>query len=341
MNFSISDNDLKKYLFKFFGSLSQYPQNYLPLIFDYYTDVPKHLAYVCPLCLKSIFYTENIVRHFTDNFSLDHFPPKNVGGKQKMMICKKCNNTAGYSYENSLKDRVIREAYNRKINNIEVSAKTNIENVKGWLHGAVSITDTGDTVFRLTDKAKNRIPPLTMKQNETNNGGKGFKMNITISEIDKKKATKALLKTAYLYCFDYWGYEFVFSFAGKLLRDVLNDIAKYPIDIPTLWFDNKAEIHKGIQIPTGMVFIQKPKEIMSMFVNIPLSIKQNDYKCIVPIQIPNPDDIKFENMIRVQQFFYDNPSQQIFIKPMPFEFNMHYPNPYSKSWEELKKLSVD
>lgn len=338
MSFEVSDNNLKKYLYKFFGSLSKYPDSYIPLIFEHYVEPTKHLAYLCPLCLKSAFYTESEIRHFNDSFSLDHYPPQNVGGTKKIMICKKCNNTAGYSYEGSLRDRVVLEAYNRKIPNIDIPAITNIESVKGWLHATVSIKEDGSKIFKLADKVKERIVPLDKQQMESNNNGKGFKADIKILDIDKRKVTKALLKTAYLFCFDYWGYEFVFSAAGGLIRKVLNDECEYPIDTPTLWFDNKALIHSGIDIPTGMVFIQKPKEIASMFVNIPLCIKQNDYRCIVPIQIPHPNDTEFKDIVKVQQFFYDNPTNEILITPIQFEFNLHFPNPYSKTWEEINKL---
>ena len=63
--------------------------------------------------------------------------------------------------------------------------------------------------------------------------------------------------TAYLYCFDYWGYEFVFSRAGQLFRDVLNDKREFPVPVPTLWYDNKVEIHKVINIPTGIVMMNQ------------------------------------------------------------------------------------
>ncbi len=338
MNFSVSEKDLKKYLFKFFGSLERYPDRYLPLFSEYYDKAPKHLAYLCPLCIKNVFYTEDKLWHYTENFSLDHFPPKNVGGTNKMLVCKKCNNTAGYSYENSFLERVVREGYNRKVPNIEVPAVTNMEKVKGWLPSTVSIAEDGSIAFKVIEKAIKRIPELTGQEKESNNGGDGFKMNIVVEDIDKKKVTKALLKTAYLYCFDYWGYEFVFSSVGELFRNVLEDKCDYPIATPTLWYDNKAEIHKGIDIPTGMVFIQRPKEIMSMFVNIPVFIKKSNYKCVIPIQIPHPEDKEFKDIVRVQNFFYDNPSQEILTKPISFEFQMAFPNPYSKTWEELKKL---
>jgi hypothetical protein len=340
MGLNVSEADLKKYLFKFFGSLRQYPEKYLPLIFEQYNEPTKHLAYLCPLCLENYFYTENTMWHYKEEFSLDHFPPQNVGGLNKMLVCKSCNNTAGHSYESSFKERVLREGYNRKVPNIKLPAISNLENVKGWMHSDVSVNKDGSLALQLNEKALKRTPKLTEHQNATNYDGKGFKMNIQIPDLDNKKVAKAILKAAYLYCFDYWGYEFVFSFAGELFRNVIAGRSDYPINVPTLWYDNKAEIHKGIVIPTGMVFIQKPKEILSMFVNIPATIKEIDYTCIIPVQIPNPEDKDFKQLIGVQQFFDCNPGHQIYTRPMPFEFNLSFPQPYTKTWEELKKFEA-
>jgi hypothetical protein len=338
MKLEVSQHDLKKYLFKFFGSLEQYPEKYLQLVFKEYNQPTKHLAYVCPLCLQHFFYAEGAAWYYKTPFSLDHFPPKNVGGKSKMLICKDCNNKAGHSYENSFRERVLKEGYNRKVPNISVPAMSNLVNAKGWMHSNVSLNEDGTLGIKLNEKALNRIPPLTDYQHKTNNDGKGFKMDILIQKVDDKKVAKAILKTAYLYCFDYWGYDFVFSFAGELFRKVLENRCDYPLKVPTLWFDNKAEIHKGINIPTGMVFIQKPREILSMFVNVPAVIKEMEYKCIIPVQIPNPTDNDFSQMKKIQQFFDDYPSHQVHMRPIPYQFSMNFPKPYLKTWEELKKF---
>jgi hypothetical protein len=339
MKLEVTEEVLKSYLFRFFGALQKYPEKYLPLVFQEYNQPTKHLAYLCPLCVENFFYAENTAWYYKAQFSLDHFPPKNVGGKMKMLICKDCNNTAGYSFESSFRDRVLKEGYNRKIPNISMPAIANLENVKGWMHSNVLVNQDITLGLKLNEKALNRIPKLTEHQHVTNNDGKGFKMVIKIQEVNDNKAAKAILKAAYLYCFDYWGYEFVFSLAGELFRNVLNDKCDYPIKVPTLWFDNKPEIHKGIKIPTGMVYIQNPKEIMSMFVNIPALIKEIDYKCIIPVQIPNPSDRDFSQLKRIQQFFDDNPSPQVHIRQIPYKFSMSFPKPYSKTWEELKKLN--
>ena len=338
MSLEISQVELVKYLLKFYPSLRQYPDRYLPLVFEQYGEVPKHLAYLCPLCLENFFYTQDTNWHYKESFSMDHYPPKNVGGKKKMMICKPCNNTAGYSYEKCFREKVLHEAYNRKVGSTKIAARSVLDNVPGWMPGDVHIEDDGSTTFKLSPKHLDRIKPLTPEQHASNNDGKGFTIKIKIDPVDEKKAMKAILKTAYLHCFDYWGYDFVFSFAGQLFRDVLNDKASFPVPVPTLWYDNKAEIHKGINIPTGMVYIDQPAQLMSMFCYIEAEIKDMDYRCIIPVQIPHPGDVDFSDVKRVQQFFYDHPSHQIIIKPMPFEFTLAFPNPYSKSWEGLNKL---
>ena len=46
-------------------------------------------GYGCPLCLR-LFGREQL-----DRLTLDHVPPKSVGGKLKVLTCKACNSTAG------------------------------------------------------------------------------------------------------------------------------------------------------------------------------------------------------------------------------------------------------
>jgi hypothetical protein len=46
-------------------------------------------AYGCPLCLR-LFHQDQI-----DQLTLDHVPPKSLGGKLKVLTCKACNSTAG------------------------------------------------------------------------------------------------------------------------------------------------------------------------------------------------------------------------------------------------------
>ncbi|MBN8786641.1 MAG: hypothetical protein J0I84_06085 [Terrimonas sp.] len=36
-------------------------------------------------------------------FSIDHLPPESVGGRYKVLTCKKCNNEAGYNEAELLK----------------------------------------------------------------------------------------------------------------------------------------------------------------------------------------------------------------------------------------------
>jgi hypothetical protein len=142
MTLNVSQADLQSHLFKFFGSLNQYPEKYLPLVFEALVEVPKHLAYLCPLCLTNfIYYTDDMKIHYLESFSVDHFPPPNVGGTKKILTCTRCNNTAGNAYEHSLKERIEKETFNRNIPNIGVQAFTTMEDVQGWLPSKVTVEE--------------------------------------------------------------------------------------------------------------------------------------------------------------------------------------------------------
>lgn len=334
MDLNVSIEEVKRHLFKFHGSLAQYPSVYFPLVFRPMSIVPAHLVYLCPLCLKEFLcHTDSRVRYST-SFSLDHFPPQNVGGVQKILVCKKCNNTAGLSFESVLVDLLNQQQYNRRIPNIEVRTKSVLSEIKGWHHGALSFDKEGKMHFRMTakDSAK-RIPKLDYWQESTNNGGEGWKMEITVKNLDETKIIKALLKTAYLYCFNYWGYEFVLSRAGELIRKVLTGEAEYPVKLPNIWFDNKTAVHDGVVIPTGLVFLSSPQNLQSIFVNIPLSL--GEYYAVVPIQIPHPTDKDFSYLKKIQDILDKSNGTIINFTQINFQFDLKVYKPYTRSWEEL------
>lgn len=329
---------VEKHLLRFFPSLTRYPDRYLSLVFHEYNTPTEHLAYLCPICLENCIYWENKKIGCSAPFSLDHYPPQNVGGTSEMLVCKSCNNMAGHAYENSFKETVVKEAFNRNVQNVQLRARSDLDKVKGWLHTNVGISEDGSKTVQIAPNQEHRFPKLTEEENATNNYGQGFKMQIQFTQVNDKKAMKAILKTAYLYCFDCWGYDFIFSFAGELFRDVLCDKKDYPVTVPTKWIDNLIETNKEVTIPTGLVYIKEPNELMSMFVNIPARIADANYLCVIPVIIPSPQDKDFSEMKRIQALLDANQTQVIRMDNFPFEFKPGYPHCYNKTWEELCKL---
>lgn len=331
VNLQVPAEVLKKHMFSFFPSLKKYPEKYLPLIFNDESSVPKHLAYLCPLCLKHFIYCIPTQLRYSTTFSLDHFPPENLNGKLTVLVCKLCNNSAGTFYESKFKELVEKECFNRKIPNSKIRTNVKISNVRGWHGGKFSIDQTGQFRFDLTTNQTKNLPELAQWENQPIGD---WEMNATIKSLDEKKLTKSLLKTAYLYSFNQWGYHFVFSTSGNIIREVLNGDKNYPINIPSIWLDNKNDGIEFEKINTGVTFISEPKELQSIFVNIPIELKDLKYKCIIPIQIPNPMATNIEEMQRINQSIVNE--KPITIKMSPINFpHLAMEDSFMYTWNAL------
>ena len=57
--------------------------------------------YVCPICAKG--YDRHQLEAGT--LTLEHVPPKSLGGKGIVLTCKNCNSTAGHSVDAALANR--------------------------------------------------------------------------------------------------------------------------------------------------------------------------------------------------------------------------------------------
>ena len=137
-----------------------------------------------------------------------------------------------------------------------------------------------------------------------------WEATLTIKRPDDKKILKAVLKTAYLICFINWGYDFVFSTNGNLIREVSNGTNKYPTDTLLYWFDKNRPVIN--QIPKGLCLIEKPLEMHSYIVNVPLKI--DGYYSIASILIPLCDVESWKKLKNIEDFQKNNQSIDVTFK---------------------------
>jgi hypothetical protein len=327
---------LFRHLAQYGVSLKKYPEKYLHLIFNQIPEGHEHMPYVCPICTINWVMIDRNGYHASSEFTEDHFPPESVGGKSKILVCKKCNSEAGKSYEASLRDKIAHVSFKKRLPNSTIKTSSIITNLKGWHHGSLSIDDTGQMGYQVKNKGKQKLPALSAWEQQTNNAGKGWEMQVTIKAPSEEKVAKGLLKAAYLYSFATLGYDFVYSQTGELIRHSLNDISSYPIKVGWLWLDFETKIHEGPDIPEGLCFIHTPKQLQSLVVNLPMKLKENNYGCMVPILIPDPTPDGKNNLIKVQEIFENNPSQTVSFVPVYNNFNSKDENCYSMIWDQLK-----
>lgn len=177
----------------FFPSLVCFRERYFPLMFQTKETIEKHIAYVCPLCTENYLILKNKGLFATSEFSREDFPPQNVGGSNKVLTCKICNNRAGYKFDYELVKEVERRSINYK-------AKITIENVQGYYNGSIEQLREGIFAMDFPNKLKKKAAPLKewlvypLTSNE-------FKIQVKTEPVNTIKVAKALLKTAYLFCF--------------------------------------------------------------------------------------------------------------------------------------------
>lgn len=158
---SIKQEVLESHIARYFRSLKVYAEKYLPL-FNYTVEnqVP-HVAYMCPLCVtRGLIVTEEFGLGMHDEFSLDHYPPKSVGGFETVLVCKKCNSYAGDHYDFTLKQKINDISFGRRIPASSKKTKSKITDVIGNYPGLFTITETGEMEISLKPYERIHAPFL-------------------------------------------------------------------------------------------------------------------------------------------------------------------------------------
>jgi hypothetical protein len=222
----------KEHIEKYFRSLLPYKEHIRPAMDKRYGPVwPEFLAYLCPLCLQNLLVLTSEGLAGTSEFNMDHFPPECVGGRSKVIVCEKCNNTAGSKFEPELIAYLNQQSYNLKVKGATVKCAAVLyfkgqTRVPGKYRVKLTMTEEGTPLFDFGSLYK--IPLVAEWLEYMQRNPKDWKVELTMQNPDYGKVSRALQKAAYLYCFSLWGYEFVFSENAEKLRHVIEGKLEYP-----------------------------------------------------------------------------------------------------------------
>lgn len=306
INLQVKQQTLLKHIHQYFDtSLQYFPNQYLGRFLKDGDEIPIHTFYLCPLCLSNfILATRNKQQdgslrdllETTSEFSLDHFPPESVGGRKSVLVCKACNNESGHDFDHEVKKHIQHLSLQKGAFSTKVDVKHTIEGV-GKFNGKLESNENNEWIFYLKKRQTDKIKPLDewLEKKSRNND---FTINITIPTPKDEEFQKAMLKTAYLYCFAHFGYEFAFSTAGNLIRKVLNGEEEYPIRVTLLQFEkhNQKDFNN---IPEGVCYILQPVSLRSFVVNIKVKYKENGYEAIHSVFISNPTETGIEDLKKI------------------------------------------
>jgi hypothetical protein len=321
--------------FRFFQlSLLNYSEKYQKLVFREGVTIPSHLAYICPLCLDKYIVLLGNDLNVNAEFSLDHIPPKNIGGTLELITCKKCNNDAG-KYEAELGKKLEYDAFTkRQVESAIENTRLKISGVAGNYKSFIKVSEDGTPIIDFPVNAKHEMPFLNTWL-ESLGKTEDWTITLTVPIPNDKKKMKALLKAAYLICFFYWGYEFTYSQNGEQIRKVLNDEQEYPMNGPAFWINTKS-LGSEINIPLGVGIIEKPVELQSYYVNIP--VEKNDTSYIATMLIPISTNEGWKKLREIHSYLTNNTQMEVTFHPL----NMSLPNiinGYTQNWSSFKQSS--
>jgi len=277
------------------GMYSKTSIDYIPeiqkIVSGEYHKLILYGIYLCPLCLKSHFIKTNSGVIGTSEFSLDHLPPQSVGGTYKIITCKKCNNDSGIC-EAEL-EKILNFAVDKTKTNAGISLKVHVvDKETGTAVPGLALSKNGKTNIQFHENLKK----YSKKHSEffdRLHSKKAKTLTVQVPLFDDKKIGLALLKSAYLLCFVWWGYEFVFSENGALIRNVIAGKKDYPCQVPLNWLEKEA-----IR-PTGISILQDGNQRIAFLVNIKL--KAIEVTTTATILIPSPSKDGWANLSLINE----------------------------------------
>jgi hypothetical protein len=187
-------------------------------------DPDENDIFVCPLCFR-YFRKDETFENPEDVFiTIEHVPPKALGGKKVTLTCIECNNWSGYNLDSHLLHNFDVIDFIEGIPGSEVDTKIIIND---------DISLTGTASFTAEGKIEILYDPKRSSPNEVYRAQQPE--NLTPSSINIKFSGKqgrvskqrrpecSLLRTAYLLAFMEFGYGFLINSGLSLIRGQLKN----------------------------------------------------------------------------------------------------------------------
>lgn len=238
-------------------------------------------AYICPLCLRAFCIDDS------GGCTLEHVPPKAVGGKPIVITCKDCNNNLGADIDAYLFNE-IEMVYNLS-HLYSVPQKSVIAFNGISINGQTTFSKESGFLFMV--KPDNNSPKVYERfMSEIKNSKEGYQINLSANITNHKRnvdlANVAVLKSAYLMAFQQLGYMYILNSNLDIVRRQINNPDEYILN-HAYFIGNENDIPNK---QSDGVFYAKVDSIACIAVFLSLKLQKSDYKHRVAVALPHPDD---------------------------------------------------
>ncbi|SDY11500.1 HNH endonuclease [Lutibacter oricola] len=266
----------------------------------------KDYGYYCPLCSEH-FNKQNLD---DKTLTLEHNPPKSLGGKGSILTCKKCNSKSGHSIDVELLNALeTLDNYSFKPNS-EFRTKFHNESTgdKG-VNAKIKIDNEGKFIINVD--SKNNNPKISEKffnsasqtyhnpmfTTDLKNIGWQKKLSFNFPKpepLNEKILAISLLKIAYLLAFEKLGYIFLFSKNMQIIRQQLDNPDKEIIKRPFWIKYDFPDDNLGVNI------ITKPRELRAFLIIFDLKTNSDKYRFAIVLPSLGENDDKIYDILPEQ-----------------------------------------
>lgn len=221
----------------------------------------KEPCYICPLCLE-IFYDSALSQSVLNPLTLEDVPPKSLGGKPVILTCKRCNNNSGRDLDSHLKAKIDLDLFMEGEKEIPSTF-----GIKGNNHfKSLMSFNSDERRFRFSYSHKNpyakrEVESLISKWN-------GSQFEFKIKGPNQRRSLGALIRVAYLLAFEQFGYAYLLSPGGSIVREQIINPEKQIIFDKLLFSTNK-QLAQGKE---GVHFVKTPESLKAIFVVFSLNV---------------------------------------------------------------------
>jgi len=235
---------------------------------------------LCPLCLD-VFLESDLKPNGKNYLTLEHNPPKSLGGKDNILTCKKCNNESGHKTDVELLTYLLEQEFKTFSPNSKHRTKLEIDD-GSKVTADLSFDEKGKMTLNLQSKYSNpKEYDRFIKSEEKGffpidgEFGKFFtkklKFNMKLPDKgDMRLASIALLKIGYLLGFEKYGHIFLFNQNLDIVREQILNPEKDIITDP-FWVN-----YEFPEMYIGVNTINKPKELICFLNTFVLKTKSRN-----------------------------------------------------------------
>jgi hypothetical protein len=245
--------------------------------------------YVCPLCADG-FLEEMLDQRRRNPLTLEHLPPKSVGGKARILTCKKCNNYSGSNLDKLILNSLEAESFLKLKPNSSISTKLKINN-KYYLRSKAKLIqkEKYQLIFKIKQSRYFNACLDEMKMDWRNT-----EINVSFNLPNKTNTAVALLRIGYILAFYYLGNRLLYEGSIHKIREaILNSDTVHLPHSGVYLLEESDSVSEGIHLLVG------PSEFRSYF--IIFRIKIASYSKMIAVPIPGPGEDGWKNYSKLQE----------------------------------------